>query len=227
MALIRELAKENLLLMALTGVRGVLERELGIESILFTMSENYKQDLVRRAEAEGKALTFPWSYFKIQSLAGVREYTNNYAIRKHGVRFTKTGERATSTKGYLFPIKLGLELHYVDSDPNRLLTLAQSLVLLSCSGGLKFVIDVGEMYSFTVGLEIPLDHTIEIQEEQSPQAPEASDLVAQIIMSSEVGFFREVSAVNGKDTKLRITLESQGVEQETFEIEGPKYVQPW
>ena len=53
MALIRELAKENLLLMALTGVRGVLERELGIESILFTMSENYKQDLVRRAETEG------------------------------------------------------------------------------------------------------------------------------------------------------------------------------
>lgn len=227
MALIRELSKENLLFMALTGVRGVLERELGIEDVLFTMSENYKQDLIRRADTKGEPLKFPWSYFKIQSLAGVREYTNNFAIRKHGVRLTRIGERATSTKGYVFPIKLGLEFHYIDTDPTRLLLMAQTLVLLSSTGGLKFVIDVGDSYSFTVGLEIPLDTTIEIEEEQSPQAPEATDLVVSIVMSSEIGFFRDVSAVNGKETKLRVTMESNGVEQEVFEIEGPKYVQPW
>jgi hypothetical protein len=227
MSLIKELAKENLLFIALTGVRGVLERELDIKDILFTMSENYKQDLIRRAETKGEQLSFPWSYFKIQSLAGSRDTTNNYAIRKHGVRVSTAGELATSKKIYLFPVKLGLEFHYIDTDPRRLLTMAQTLVLLSSTGGLKFQIDVGDMYSFTVGLEIPLDSTIDIQEEQNPQLPEATDIVTQIIMSSEIGFFRDVSAVNGQATKLRVSLQSNGQTEEVFEIEGPSYVQPW
>lgn len=227
MALIRDIAKENLLLMALTGVRGVLERELGIANIIFTMSETYKREMIRRAEVDGSELKFPWTYFAIQSLAGVRETSNNYAVKKHGVRFTQVGQRATSRKGYVFPIKVGLDFHYIHNDQSKILHMAQALVLLSATGGLKFQIDVGEMYSFTVGLEIPLDTTITLQEEQNPQMPEASDLNAQIVMSTEIGFFRDVSAVNGKDTSLMVTLENDGKPVETFEIEGPKYVQPW
>lgn len=227
MSLIRELAKENLLYLALTGVRGVLERELELKDISFTMSENYKQELVRRAQTQGVELKFPWAYFAITSLAGVRDTGNMFAIRKHGVRFTNIGEKALSKKGYVFPIKLGLDFHYIDTDPKRLLTMSQTLVLLSATGGLKFQIDVGEMYSFTVGLEIPLDTTITLQEEQSATLPEATDLNAQIIMSTEIGFFRDVSAVNGQSTTLRVSLESNGNIEETFEIEGPTYVQPW
>ena len=226
MSLIKDLSKENLLYMALAGVRGVLERELGLSSVMFTMSENYKQEMVRKASDQGKALTFPWSYFMIQSLAATRDTANNYAVRKHGIRFTQVGEKATSKKGYLFPIKLGLEFHYIDSDPKRLLTMSQALVLLSATGGLKFTIDVGDMFSFTVGLEIPIETTITTQEEQSSQFPEATDLTTSIVMSSEIGFFRDVSASNGKTTVLRVSLKS-GDTEDTFELDGPSYVDPW
>lgn len=227
MSLIRELAKENLLYLALTGVRGVLQRELELKDITFTMSETYKQELVRKAQAKGEQLSFPWCYFAIQSLAGKRDTGNNYAVRRHGVRFANIGEKALSKKGYVFPIQLGLEFHYIDTDPKRLLTMSQTLVLLSATGGLKFQIDVGEMYSFTVGLEIPPDTTIGLQEEQSGTLPEATDITTQIIMSTTIGFFRDVSAVNGQSTTLRVSLESNGNVEETFEIEGPSYVQPW
>jgi len=227
MSLIRELAKENLLYMALTGVRGVLERELDIKSIQFALTETYKQEMLRKMHDQGKEIRYPWSYFLIQSLAGSRDTGNNYAVRKHGVRFSQVGEKATSKKGYLFPVKLGLDFHYVDSDPKRLLTMAQALVLLSATGGLKFDIEVGDMYVFTVSLEIPLDQTITLQEEQNAQLPEATDLNAQIVMSTTIGFFRDVSAVNGQYTSLRVTLRSNGQDEETFEIEGPTYVQPW
>lgn len=227
MSLIKELAKENLLYIALAGVRGVLERELEIKSIQFAMTETYKQEMMRKASDQGKPISYPWSYFLIQSLAGSRDVGNNYAVRKHGLRFTQIGEKATSKKGYLFPIKLGLDFHYVDSDPKRLLTMAQALVLLSASGGLKFDIDVGDMLTFTVSLEIPIDQTITLQEEQNAQLPEATDINAQIVMSTTIGFFRDVSAVNGQYTSLRVTLKSNGQDEETFELEGPTYVQPW
>ena len=226
MSLIKELAKENLLYVALNGVRGVLERELGLDEVMFTMSENYKQELIRKSMDQGKQMKFPWSYFKIQSLAGTRDTVNNYAVRKHGLRFTQVGEKATSKKGYLFNVKLGLEFHYIDTDPKRLLTMSQALVILSASGGLKFTIDIGDAFTYTVSLEIPLDSTIEAQEEQSGQLPEATDLTTSIVMSSEIGFFRDVSAVNGRSTILRITMQS-GETTDTFEVDGPKYQEPF
>lgn len=228
MSILREIAGENLLEMALSGVREVINREFGLSDCTFTMSENYKQDIVRKAETKSKALAFPWSYFLIQSLAGARDTGNNFAIRKHGVRFNKFGEKATSRKGYLFPVKLGLEFHYIDTDPKRILSMAQTLVVFSCTSGLKFQIDIGDIYSFTVSLEIPPDSTISTAEEQSAQLPEATDLVTQIVMTSTIGFFRDVSAVNGTPAVMRISLqEADGSVSETFDLKGPDYVKPW
>lgn len=205
MSLIKELAKENLLYIALQGCRAVLEKELGIKSVVFSMDTNYRQDLVRRSREKGD-LSFPYASIALTSLAAVRELQNNYAVQRHGVRFDTPGQRATTTKGYLFPIVLGLDFHYIDNNDGRLLSMAQSLVLLSVADGLSFQIDVGGLFSFIVRMEIPLETTINITDGNTPELPNASDLTTQFIMHTTIGFFRDVSAVNGSSATLSISV---------------------
>jgi hypothetical protein len=236
MALIKELARERILHTALKGVAAVLSREFELDcNMTFTMSETYRQEIVRKAAERQAPLKFPYSFFMIQSLAGVRENTNNYAIRKHGVAINKVGELALSKKAYMFPVKLGLEFHYIDTDPNRLLTMSEALVIFSASGGLKFNINIGDLYTYAVSLEIPIESTITASEEQNGVTPEATDLVASIVMSTELGFFRSVAATNGSPAIIRVTMEDNGspgatadgaTPKTSFIINGPGYEQP-
>lgn len=213
MSLIKELSKENLLFIAIQGCRAVLEKELGIKSIIFSMAANVRQEIVRRAR--DTELQFPYSYITLPSMAAVRDRQNNYAVQKHGVRFDTPGLRATTAKGYLFPITLGLDFHYIDSDQTKLLQMAQTLLLLSLTDGLSFQIDVGKIFSFVVRVEIPLDTTITVSEGNSPELPGASDLNVQFIMNTTIGFFRDVSAVNSGNPTMQISVSGS----EPFEVE--------
>lgn len=219
MSLIQELARENFLEMALHGTRGVLQRELEIKQIIFSMTGSPKKDILRRAAASGGPVSMPYSYMLINSVAGVRDKQNNFAVRRHGMRFNHIGEKATSKKGYIFPMALGLELHYVDSDQKRLLSLAQSLALLSLTNGLNFRVDVGTLFSFDVRLEIPLDVPITLQEGENPESPGSTDIAAQIVMHTQVGFMRDVSAVSGVPPVLNVSVMTDDGYENSFELE--------
>lgn len=219
MSLVQELAKENFLEMALHGTRGVLQKELEINQIIFSMTGSPKKDIVRRAAAAGASVSMPYSYMLINSLAGVRDKQNNFAVRRHGMRFNHIGEKATSKKGYIFPMTIGLELHYVDSDQKRLLSLAQSLAVLSLTNGLNFHIGVGTLFSFDVRLELPLDVPITLQEGENPETPGATDITAQIVMHTQVGFTRDVSAVNGEHPILNVSVQMDDGREDSFQLE--------
>lgn len=208
MSIIKDIARENLLLIALQGCRAVLERELDIKSVIFSMSTNVRQEITRRARESGD-LKFPYCYFNMTGLAGVRERQSNYAIQKHGLKFKTPGQRATTAKGYLFPITLGLDLHYIDRDPMALLGMAQALVLLSLTNGLTFQIDVGDMYTFVVEMEIPLDTTINVEDGNVPDLPGASDINVQLVMHTTIGFFKDVAAVNSGSPTMQIKVADQ------------------
>ena len=214
MSLIKELANESLLFIALQGCRAVIERELGIKSVEVTMSADFRQELIRR-KRETQDLTFPYSYLQLASLAGERDRQSNYAVRLHGLRMPVPGDRATTTKGYLFPIALALDFHYVDSNEKQLLAMTQALVILSSIGGLNFDIKVGDMLEIAVTLEIPPDATINVADPNAPDLPGASDLNVQIIVHTRIGFFRSVSAVNGQPPNMNITVSGA----ETFSVE--------
>lgn len=205
MSLIKELAKEKLLYIALQGCRAVLAKELEIPSMLFSMSSNVRQEIVRRAQGQEK-LNFPYSYITLTSLAAMKDRQNNYAVQKHGVRMTTSGERATTTKGYLFPISVGLDFHYIDANPEQVLTMSQALVLLSLTSGLNFQISVGELFKFDVVLEIPLETTINVSESNAPELPGATDLNVQMVMHSTIGFFRSVAAVNSSTPEINVLV---------------------
>lgn len=219
MKILKELAKENLLFIALQGCRSVLERELEIPSVIFSMATNVRQELDRKAKAEGKELEFPYSYITLTSLAALKDRQSNYAVQKHGIRFNTPGERATTAKGYMFPITLGLDFHYIDNDPIRTVMMAQALVLLAVNKSLSFSIDVGDLCSFIVDLEIPLETTINAAESNEPTLPGATDLNVQFVMNTTIGFFRDVAAVNSGSPTMSIRLAES---DESFSVEIPR-----
>lgn len=214
MSIVKELSKEKLLYIALQGCRAVLEKELELPGMLFSLSGNVRQELVRRANGNTENLNFPYSYITLTSLAATKDKQNNYAVQKHGVRAHTSGQRATTTKGYLFPLSVGLDFHYLNSNPEQLLTMAQALVLLSVVGGLNFQISIGELFKFDVLLEIPLETTINVSESNAPEAPGASDLNVQMVMHTTIGFFRDVAAVNSSSPEINVLV--NGVESFTM-----------
>ncbi len=218
MSIIAELANENLLYIALQGCRAVIEKELGIKQVIFSMTAAARTEFFRRGRESGE-LTFPYAFLNLTSLAAIKELQNNYAVQRHGVRFNAPGTRATTAKGYLFPITLGLDFHYIDSEPTRILNIAQSLVLLSVTDGLSFKIDVGDIFSFVVRLEIPLETTIMLEDPNAQEVPGASDVNVQFIMHTTIGFFRDVSAVNSGSPTMDISI--NGAESFTMDIQIP------
>lgn len=206
MSVFEDLKKENLLTYALQGVRRVIEEQLDLPSLVITVSENYKQELIRRAQNKEK-IAYPLAYLAVNSIAAIKDQQNNVAMRKHGIH-VQSGDRATAKKAYVFPLNIGLELHYVDSEPNRILMMAQMLALLSATNGCKFVLMVGDLFEYHVTLEVPTDTAINIQEEQSSSMPGATEIVANLIMRSQVGFFRDVAAVNGAPVTMVISVEN-------------------
>jgi hypothetical protein len=205
MSLIKELSKENLLYIAIQGCRAVLEKELEIPNVVFSMASNVRQEIARRGRED--ELKFPYSYITLTSLAALKERQNNYAVQRHGLRFDMPGQRATTTKGYVFPITLGLDFHHIDNDPKRVLSMSQTLIMLSLTDGLSFQIDVGDIFSFIVRLEIPLETTINVSESNEPTLPGATDLNVQFVMHTRIGFFKDVSAVKSNSPTINILVE--------------------
>jgi hypothetical protein len=220
MAIIKELSKEKFLEYALRGFKAVLEKELDIKDLTLTMSETVRQELIRKAGGEDK-IRYPYAYGIINSVAATRDQQNNYAVRKNGQHVFNGTDKAQTSKAFLFPMDIGVEFHYVNSDLNAILRVAQSLAILSAVNGLHFVIKVGGTLEFSVRIEIPLETAINIQEEQNSQQPGGSEVTCGIILHTFIGFMRSVSAVNGSKPVLHVTIQSgDSTLEETFQLDG-------
>ena len=63
-----------------------------------------------------------------------------------------------------------------------------------------------------VRLEIPTEVTINVQEPNDPVLPGASDINVQLVMHTTVGFFRDVSAVNGPKPTIGVLVADHAFE---------------
>lgn len=199
-SLVKELANEKLLEVALRACSVMLQKELSISKVVLAITEAQIQSMLIKAGAGTGAevkINYPISYCKLNALAGIRDEGNNFAMRKHGHTLIGTGDRATTTKAYVFPITLGIEFHYIDDDPIRMLNVASAVAILSQTNGLCFTIDVGDHLSYQVRIELPLDTSINIMELDNQQTPGASDMTTNLIVHTHIAFFRRVASVNG------------------------------
>ena len=89
--------------------------------------------------------------------------------------------------------------------------------MVSLNGSLNFEITVGPLFKFEVRLEIPLETTINLIENNEPTQPGGSDINVQFVMHTTIGFLRDVSAVNGEPAQMNVRVEGA----EPFPLELP------
>ena len=203
--LIEDLRRDNLLNISLKALTSVISREVGLKNMSVTMSDEFKQELLRAGsenhlgtDTEQLQVKYPFGYFLVSELAPNKERVPFKNVRKHGWSMgTVDVTASTSQKAYLFPVILSLELHYFESSPTEALLISQALALLTGSSSFNFDITLGKggiKYSnkigFIDGVSIPLAET------NSPNAPGGIEFTLPLVFETYTGFVRDVAAVN-------------------------------
>ncbi len=187
-----ELKRGSLLALSLKGVRAVFEQEFGIKGIEIVTNDQAKQELLRR-----KMTSYPYGYFSITDVAPEKDRQNTKVIQRHGWRVgTTEATYSTTKKAYMFPLHVGIEMKYYESDPYQVLYLAEALSLLAGGNGFIFTIKIGPTFEFQVRLECPESVSIPLSEVDNAQQPGATELDLNFVMNTYGGFLRDTAAVN-------------------------------
>lgn len=205
-SLLKTISKSSLMLMSLHGVRTAFERELELKNMVISTSDTVKRELQRKGTT-----AYPYSYLSMSELIGIRDQGSNKFVQRHGIRMAADGAtRSTSRKAFLFPINVGMELKYIDSDPTRCFLMAESMVILSMLGGLQFELLIGDTVRFLVRVEIPETTAIPITSYSSAESPDASEISLSLVIHTYAGFLKDVSAVNSGKPTLNINILMDG-----------------
>lgn len=204
-----ELNESSLFLSSLYGVRSVFERELGIKNMLIASDDMIKARIAQRVK-QNQLPEFPYAYLVLNEVQAVKELQPNKVVRRLGYRMgTTDATLSTSSKGYIFPVKASLELKYTDSDPLRVIKVAEALMILGQIGALTFELRVGddaEAMKLSVRMEIPESVSIPMADTSLTSAPGAMEVSLSFVMHAYAGFFRDVSAVNSTSPIVTTTI---------------------
>jgi len=212
--LLDELDESSLFLTSLYGVRTVFERELGLKNILIETSEMIKLRILQRTK-QHEAPTYPYAYMVINELQAVKELQPGKVVRRLGYRMGTIGAtRATSSKGYIFPVQASVDLKYIDNNPERVIKVAEAMLLLGQVGCLFFDLVIGSSNEedekdgmrLEVRLEIPTSVTIPVADSEVPAAPGGMEVTLSFVVNTYAGFFRDVSAVHSEHPVVTTTL---------------------
>jgi hypothetical protein len=203
-----DLEKSSLLFISLMGVRTLLERELLLKDLVLASEDSAIKELQRRLTTDmSNTIVFPYGYLSLSELTAVKDHAPNKNIKRHGWRMgTEGATRATTKKGYLFPVVVQISLHYLDNDPIRVLRMAEALVILAQIGPLVFSLNIGDGVELEIMVEIPEGATIPIAETENSHCPDAQEIEVALVIHTYAGFFRDVSAVNSDRPSVSIEL---------------------
>lgn len=187
-----EVHSNSLLTLSLHGVRSVLEAELGVSPIIIATDETVKSEYMRREHT-----TFPYAHLQINEIMGVRDQSSNRIMQRQGFYAGLNGATsATTRKGYMFPVTVGMSLKYEHGDPYAYIPLAETLSILSVVGGLTFAVTLNGDFAFHVRIEIAEQTAISLASTTSAETPGGTEIEASLIIHTFAGFFRDVAAVN-------------------------------
>lgn len=213
-SLVNELSRTSILMMSLHGVRTVLERELEIKNLTISTSDSVKRELDRKGQTN-----YPYGYLSLSELIGIKDQMANRYVQKFGIPAgLRSATRATARKAYMFPINIGLDLKYIDSNVQRTLLMAESMVILSMIGGLQFEVQLSDAIRFTVRIEVPENTAIPVASTSSTESPDASEITLSLVVHTFAGFFRDTPAVNADRPIINMNIIMDGRETITETI---------
>lgn len=210
------LKRDSLLNISLNAMRRVLERTLELKTVHLVTGDRVKaiqrieQTRVDRPNDDiaKKTSVYPYGFFIVNELANRRDYVvNNVAMRRHGLHLLGADETMGSTrKAFLFPMRLGIELHYLTADPQDAFITSQALLLLGTIKGLSFTVKVSGV-QWTTFVEFPDSASIPQSTAEEPAQPGAMELSLSFSVTTMSGFFQDVAAVQHSAPQLNVDVE--------------------
>lgn len=202
--ILSEVRANNLLAVTLHGVREVLEQELEVSPILIATDETIKGDYMREGHT-----TYPYAHLELTEVMAVRDQTSNRTMQRQGFHSGLDGAtKATTRRGYLFPVTIGMTLKYATGDPMQQLDVAQALCIMACTQAMAFRIRLDKDFSYIVRIEVPEQTAIALASTTDTSLPGGAEVEAPLVIHSFIGFFRNVAAVNSGRPTFDIQIET-------------------
>tara|TARA_B100000700_G_scaffold88627_1_gene99929 strand:- start:45099 stop:45776 length:678 start_codon:yes stop_codon:yes gene_type:complete len=200
------------LFLTLTGFRKSMAKHLGLTILPFILHDNPKAVIRRSQNAE-----YPYGYFRLNSFEIMRDQQAVKTIRRHGsTRSLDDMTNAAISKGYMFPCKLMVELHFIHNEPREVLALIEKASILGAVDGFSFEATMEGSTPWTVGVameEGPVEIPQVSLEEESDAA--AFDIQFSFSITSRVGVVKSVPKINNQGHVTR-NIGVPGAEPEPF-----------
>lgn len=212
----KELLKAGLLKANLNGVAEVLRRELGLKHLRYSLD-----DKIKSAQANDNDITYPYAWIVPTDGRMVKDQISNRAVQRYGLRTGNAGATRNTTQiGFVFPVQLGMELHFVDSDASRLMHMMEVFLILSGINRLTFDVRFRSDLILNTRIEIPDSVSIPIADTGDTTKPGGGELTLSLIIHTYAGFLRDVSSVYAQPT---IGINIEGTDQmEEYECAIPQ-----
>lgn len=208
----RELVKSGLLRTNLHGVRTVLARELGLKDLPISLDDKIKKQLANEDKT-----SYPYGWIVPTDAQVVKDSFSNRAVQRTGHRVGTYGaSRNTSRVGFIFPIRIGCELHYFDDSADRAFHISETFLLLSALNNLTFDVKYGNQFVLNTRIEVPDNTTIPLADTGDTTKPGAIEIIVQLIVHTYAGFFKDVSSVYDVDPIIGTNIESVNGSEDTF-----------
>lgn len=182
----------NCLETTVQGLCALLKQHLGLSNIEVTTNDRVREQLQRKNKVQ-----FPYSWVVIQEMRAWRENASGHNIGRHGWTSPQSYTESTASKGYLWPVALGVELHITHNDPRMVLTYTEALTILAMTNGLNFKIQLAPGTVVTVRCEVPDSVSIPIASTDDPANPNGIELTLGLVLYTWVGFFKDVPRASG------------------------------
>ena len=191
-SIVSRLTQSSLLYATLFGVRTALEKNLGIHNLELSTSNDHSRSLASKITAD--STTYSW--LSLQELAVIRR-TNGKLTKRHGLPLgSADATKATSVKAWLWPVTIGLNLHYVNTNPIETIHMAEAMVVLASIGGASFELKFGEVLDLHIDIKAPENVTVPIKDVDDTTIA-ASEVELYLTVDTYAGFLQHVAAVNG------------------------------
>lgn len=204
----KELLASGLLRTFLHGTRSILQRELNLKSLPYSMDDKVKAQMSNEDNT-----VFPYGYLAPSDMQVNKEAQGNpRAMQRTGWRVGAFGaSRNISNVGFIVPMRMGLELHYLHNDADSLLRIGEMFVMLSSMNNLNFDVKFGndkeKPFILNTRIEIPDNMSIPIADTGDTTKPGGGELVIPLVLHTYAGFFKKMSSLYNADPIIGMAIE--------------------
>ncbi len=190
------IAKHGILSRCMSGVLSVLQKELALSKpVRYTQDERIKDSMSKDENTQ-----YPYAWVVPSDAQAVRDGVNARAVARYGQRTGNFGATRNTTRvARVFPVNLGLELHYVTGDPMAMLAAVEMFLIFSATTNLNFDLKFGRDFFLNTRIEIPDSASIPLADTSDTTKPGGGELTLNLIVHTYAGFFTDVSSVYNKD----------------------------